>query len=253
MKNAKVLAAAAALSFCCLVPQRAIASSDTDFESFTQKGTQALAARDYAQAERMFAHALSVSNSFGERDYRLPQAIANLAEAYSEQQKYAESETLYRRLLDLRIRNDGPESLNTSEAYFRLGKILETRRATYPTAVSYFQKDIELKKKKLGAQSPEVMRRIDYLATSFWIHHRYADAIPLYEQSIAESQRRAPDDLQVGFNKEALAQCYAATGNKPRAVALATDALHILEKHYNPSDKRLAEVRAELKGYQSKY
>lgn len=251
MKKAALIAAGTAFSLHFGMLSAVQGSPVSEFEQLTQKGSDAMSSQQYAQAEPSFSRALALANSFGEKDYRLPQAIANLAEAYSNQCKYKEAEQLYRRLLDIRIRNSGPESLDTSEAFFTLGKILETRKATYPQAVEFFQKDIALKRKKLGANSTEVLRRIQYLATSFWIHRRPAEAIPLFEESIAMAQRQKyVDETDIGFNKTHLAECYSRTGNKQKAYITATEALRILEKHYAANDSTIVEARAAVQKYQ---
>lgn len=252
MKGTCLIAASSALLLYFGMLAAAEASPDSEFEQLTLKGSTAMSSRQYAQAQQSFTGALTLANSFGEKDYRLPQAIANLAEVCTNQYKYPEAEKLYRRLLDIRMRNSGPESLDTSEAYFHLGQILETRKTTYADAVELFRKDLALKKKKLGANSTEVLRRQEYLATSFWIHKRPAEAIPLFEESLALAQRQKfVDETRLGFNKTYLAECYAKTGNKQKACATAAEALLLLEKHYRPNDSTIVDARAALKRYQS--
>lgn len=104
----------------------------------SNQGLQALQQQRYAEAAQSFSAAVLAAEKFGATDDRFLQSLSGLAEAYRVQEKYAEAEPVYRRILAVRWAvSDVLESFASlvSLAYFRDGQFEEALKK-YEQAIS---------------------------------------------------------------------------------------------------------------------
>ncbi len=103
------------------------ALSDVENDKWSKKyfaGVTTQKNKDFAAANRFFADALAEAEKFDKRDPRLQITIRAAAMCYSENNKTAESEALYNRLLTLREQVFGKNYPRVADACIDLGKLL---------------------------------------------------------------------------------------------------------------------------------
>ena len=69
------------------------------WETATEAGRQTYAEGRYADAEKRFAQALALAETFDAQDTRRAVSLTNLGSVYQSQGRYADAEVLYRRAL----------------------------------------------------------------------------------------------------------------------------------------------------------
>lgn len=95
-----------------------VCAQSSRYEEFIESGVKASQKGDYAGSEKMFAAALAEALKSGERDPRVDSAYDNLAWAYARQKKYAQAETIYKKLLA-----DGKgDPIKLAELYVEMGR-----------------------------------------------------------------------------------------------------------------------------------
>jgi tetratricopeptide (TPR) repeat protein len=85
--------------------QPASFASNDLYYKYKQIATQALARKDYAMAEVMYARALEQAELYDQTDPRLVSCLTALANLYAKQNEYALAEPLYQRLIALTERH----------------------------------------------------------------------------------------------------------------------------------------------------
>jgi tetratricopeptide (TPR) repeat protein len=156
--------------------------------------------------------------------------------------KYAEAETLARKLLAENEVTFGADSVKTAEvldvlveALFRGGK------AKQPESREFAERAIEIKKNILGSNHPEVAVSLNNLAIILNIIGDFAGARPLFEQALAiREQALPPDHPEVARSLNNLANLLRNIGNFTEAKPLYERALRIREKTFGPDHPEVA-------------
>jgi tetratricopeptide (TPR) repeat protein len=112
------------VTMCLLLSAQPTEAGDTVWKKYTDAGNQAYGQAKYAEAEKMWAAALTEAEKFGPQDNRLATSLNNLAELYRAQGKCAEAEPLYTRALAIWEKALGPEHPTVATCLENYAKLL---------------------------------------------------------------------------------------------------------------------------------
>lgn len=160
-------------------------------------GQRALAARDYARAERIFSAALLKARGGGEDDLRVALTLTSLAQAYEGQRKFVDAEPRYLEALRILRKVRGAVHPDVAAILNNLG-VLHRMHGQYPEAEQYLQQALSIKEAAHGPSHPDVALTLSNLAQLHVAKGEYEMAAPLYERSLGiYEQTYGPDDLRV--------------------------------------------------------
>jgi tetratricopeptide (TPR) repeat protein len=210
-----------------------VAPSELEWITENNAAMDALKKGRYADATKSFARAVQLAEKFGADDDRLAQSLNGLAESYNQQQDFAGSASVYRRMLAIRWSGSSNKgSLAVADlldrfsdvlrlAYFR-DKQFDDALKRYQTALTqtpvgeplYLAMTGILVKAELNAEAEDVMqrsmrafpesRRLRYKAAEMYRDSgRMRKALEVFQEA---SQMKAPatmspeqDQLQLSF------------------------------------------------------
>lgn len=198
------------LIFTCL----SALGQNSAWEAPIQAGTDAMAKRQYAEAEKSFREALTVAQKFGPKDAGVSAALMYLAEAVDAQSRPDEAEALaHRSIAALEqtlkgVKPKGPEQefyyVNVSAAAFDRAGELFIKHHKYAEAEALYGRTIKLREKFVPTKPPEKMNNDDFLryagnlmtgaepkladsyerlAGLYFIQQKFAPAAELYRKS----------------------------------------------------------------------
>jgi tetratricopeptide (TPR) repeat protein len=142
------------LVFSCAIPLWA--GVDDDWKGFYTLALKAVAAKDYARAETMYAKAMHEAEVFGKDDVRVASTSQGLATLLRSEKKLPEAENLARRAVSIYSNNPGEESLEYAEVLWVLAGILMDE-GKYQPAIQSVQRVLPLFEQKLAPGSGQVV------------------------------------------------------------------------------------------------
>src|SRR5262245_36650309 len=170
---------------------------------------QALQQGRLEEAAQLFSVAIREAEKFGPEDYRLAQSLNGLAETYRQQEKFAEAEPLYRRLLPILEKAVGPEHTNVA---ISLNNLAETYRLQkkYAEAEPLYRRSLAILERTLGRDHSNVATSLNNLAVLLQDQEKYSEAEALYRRSLPILERTlGPEHPDVGITVGNLANvCY---------------------------------------------
>jgi tetratricopeptide (TPR) repeat protein len=111
-------------------------------------------------------------------------SMNNLAEALSNQGKYAEAEVIFQETLALREKVLGKEHPNTLMSMSNLAQTL-SYQGKYAEAEVIFQETLALGKKLLGKEHPKTLMSMSNLAQTLSYQGKYAEAEVIFRETLA--------------------------------------------------------------------
>jgi tetratricopeptide (TPR) repeat protein len=114
-------------------------AQDSQWETVTTAGLQALAQRQYSAAVRHLQMALAIVESWPSAEPRVLSSIMNLATAYEAQGQYKLAEPLYQRALALQERlygSEHPQLLDVLDAYIAMQRKMHPGRSLLPWSLT---------------------------------------------------------------------------------------------------------------------
>lgn len=231
------------------------------WQASIQAGNNALAQRQFADADRAFREAMRISERFKEKDPRIAIGLIRLAEACQFQSKHEEASALASRsLIALEKATKGSKPKDPSEAMYRTetsamildkavgifmagGKYSEAEQAckrlieirTEAAQMNTSPKSNDDYLKFLGQALTNAQGTVadayDKLAALYFVQHRFENAEPLYLKSLAVRKGEHGEDTPpVAVSLSNLATLYAAQGKFDKAEPLYAQAVRIFEQ-----------------------
>jgi len=238
-----------------------VRAQEADWSRFISLGDEAMAKRQYPQAEAAYREALKVAEQHWKRDARLAGALIKLAEACAAESKKEDAEafanrsvaTLGEALKAHKPKNasDELEQVEVSASLFdKAGDIFAANRK-YLDAETMYRKVIAVREKyasekfpakpnnedffrsmmqTLGDAAPKVADANDKLADLYRSERKIQEAMLLYQQSeVLRERRYGPDKPQTAKSLNDLAICYSLQGNYDQAEPLYKRVIDIFE------------------------
>jgi tetratricopeptide (TPR) repeat protein len=188
---------------------------------------------EHSEAERLLGRALAIQEkALGPDHPRVVSTLANLAFSASALGKLHRAEVLLKRAQA--IQEEEAESPELAMTLYSLGHI-EYKRREYAKALPYVKRALDIGRRLLGADHPEVVARLNGLIALYQAWGKYDEARPLAGEALALSRRvlgeSHPDTGTSAYNLGCIDQ---AQGRSEAAEANYRMALAIWEKTLGP-------------------
>lgn len=160
------------------------------WEKESAKASEAFQEGRYAEAETLLTAALKEAESFETEDPRLVVTLNNLARLYDDQKKYAEAESLYRRILAIDEKTLGPDNPNMATTLYRLAT-LKQAQGKYAEAEPFYQRALAIRERVLEPGHPDVIMILESYA-AFLRETNRADKAAQLTETRAKAHRGKP-------------------------------------------------------------
>lgn len=169
-----------------------VLNTHRNWEMCKSAAEQAIQDRNFTDAEKMWCRALVEAERLGPRDWRLPYTLDNLAEVWSQQDKYHVAEPLLKRSLRLKADTLGPVNQTIANALNQLAK-LHYLQGHYAECELLAKKSLHMFEEVVGLEHEDVATAAHNLATLYHVQGRYEEAEPYYLRSIELRKRLLGD------------------------------------------------------------
>ena len=208
------------------------------------EGIRRVHSGELSAAEEKFRAALLEAEHFGAQDFRLWATLSNLALTRQEQDDFATSEKLYRRVLELRERFLPPESAQIASSLNNLG-------ATLHAAGRDTEADPLLRRALLIAENAHddiaTAATLNTLGLVLMTLGENARAEPVLRRAIALFEKAGgPDSLDAARAANNLATLYQRQGEFGKAEEQERRALPVYEKSLPPDHFLVATVHSNM-------
>jgi tetratricopeptide (TPR) repeat protein len=184
------------------------------------------------QAEELARAVLKRAEVRQDDEQGVLEALHGLAEVINDRRRFAESEALYRRAIEL-SRPDGFGRTNRLELRRALAKqFLQAER--FADAAKEYQRALEEGIEAYGPDDPKLVRVRYGLAEALWSRGRARQAVEQAEEAWRRANAGGVGTIDRGLATFALARALwarGAKGDRARATELAHEALSTLEGH----------------------
>jgi tetratricopeptide (TPR) repeat protein len=240
------------LIFICL----SALGQDSAWDAPMQAGKNAMAKRQYSEAEKSFREALAVAEKFGEKDARVSGSLLFLAQACDAQAKMDEAEALARRAADSMNKAHKPkqaeqqfQQIEAASALFDKAGDLFASHQKYPDAEMLYQgvihiRETAVEEKHAPQNNEDFFRFAIQVATNaqgalagaheklghlYFAEHKFPEAAAAYEKA-RNIREPNPDKHVLAQTITNLATCYAAQAKYDQAESLYQRALALFEQ-----------------------
>jgi serine/threonine protein kinase/Flp pilus assembly protein TadD len=167
---------------------------------------------------------------YGPRHPAVAEAMAQLGDLLTSQNRYAEAEPLLREALAQRREFLGDRNAATAASVDRLASHLRQRN-DYAAAEPLFREALAMRRAVLGPDHREVSKSLNNLALLLFLKGRLDEAEPLYREALAITVRQLGEDhLHTAGTTQNLANVLEQRGRIVEAEALYRRALAIQRK-----------------------
>ena len=193
-----------------------------------------------AEREGKLVQAVKEAESLGEGDQNFKQRLHMLARFYTQEGKYSEAETSYKRLIAILQRNPAGKDEQLPVALYDLGEILRLQ-ARLGEAEPVLKRALDNTERLAGKDSPAAAMCRANLARLYSQEKRYADAEQMLREvvRIVEKSQGPEGRLRIEY-LTTLSQVCDEQGKSAEAEALLKSALATAEKTLGPLDVDLA-------------
>ena len=238
-----------------------VRAQEAEWSRLISLGDEAMAKRQYPQAEAAYREALKVAEQHWKRDARLAGALIKLAEACNAESKKVDAEafanrsvaTLGEALKAHKPKNasDELEQVEVSASLFDKAGDIFAANQKYLDAETMYRRVIAVREKyasekfpakpnnedffrsmmqTLGDAAPKVADANDKLADLYRSERKIEEAMFLYQQSeVLREKRYGPDKPQTAKSLNDLATCYSLQGNYDQAEPLYKRVIDIFD------------------------
>lgn len=202
----------------------------------------ALAARNAGRPEEALAamtKAVSLAEKLQPRDWRLVEAIGQLAGFYQSQQKFAEAAAQYQRQLVVTAEVFGPQSPENAAPLTWLGNN-SLLQHDYVSAERFYLRALELTEKTFGPTNYRVAGSLNDLAAMYIAQRKFEKAEPLLWRSLTiDEALYGFDNPNLWADNMRLGDMYSKWGKFEKAEPYYRKLLALHEKSYGADDPRL--------------
>jgi tetratricopeptide (TPR) repeat protein len=191
----------------------------------------------------LLPHALTAAGHAEEHEVELKEVarLFNQVGVYlNSRAQYAAAEPLYRRALEIREKQLGPDHPHVAQSLNTLALLLKAQ-GNYAAAEPLYRRALEIYEKQLGPDHPRVATSLNNLAGLLYAQGNYAAAEPLYRRALEIYEKQlGPDHPHVAASLNNLAALLEAQGHYAAAEPLSRRALEIVEKQLGPDHPDVA-------------
>lgn len=150
------------------------------------------------EAETILRRAIKIGEATHSPGYpELANFYDGLAELYDDQKRYADSEPLYRRAIQIYETALGPHHPQVGRGLNNLANLYREHKEKYAESETLFKRAIQIARTALGPKSPELAIALNNLALLYVAQRYYANAEPLYQESIWILHRRGDPRIRL--------------------------------------------------------
>jgi tetratricopeptide (TPR) repeat protein len=208
------------------------------------EGTNPTDVRFWPACASLLPHALTAAEHAEEHEAELKDValLFNQVGIYLyARAQYAAAEPLYRRALEIREKQLGPNHPAVATSLNNLAGLLDAQ-GNYAAAEPLYRRALKIDEKQLGPDHPHVATSLNNLALLLHAQGNYAAAEPLYRRSLKiREQQLGPDHPDVAQSLNNLAGLLRDQGNYAAAEPLSRRALEIFEKQLGPDHPDVAQ------------
>jgi tetratricopeptide (TPR) repeat protein len=221
-----------------LVAQGAAAASGksaepSGWQEVFDAGAGAKLAGRYPEAERLLKRAVELAEPFGESDRRLADSRLLLGGVYLRTSRLTEAEDMYKKVLPVYEKSDGPESTvvgilldNLAQVYDAQGKLAEGERLHNQSLV--------ILEKTLGPNSVDFAMNLANLSGVYHRQRKYDKAEELLKRAISIEEKLPGAEKQLATSLDNLASVYYEQDRLADAEPIRRRALAIYETALGP-------------------
>ncbi len=200
-------------------------AADTWKDLVTQ-GQHAAANNEYARAEESFLKALHEAERFAADDWRVGTTLESLGQVYTEEKKFGEAESAYRRALEIVAKASGDDSEDVTGVTFDIANLMfDAGRQT--EAITWARKAVSGYESTSGGTSVQTAAALCLLGDSLRSMRNFIDAEePLRRCADIREKDGGIDNVRLADALHSLALTY--TGE--RKYALADTRFRLVEK-----------------------
>lgn len=182
--------------------------------------------RIYTQAETLYKMALDNVEKINHKNDRvLMRSLRGLGGIYFAQEKYAEAEPLYTRLLAIKWITQDPNSVGIAVEGMNNKAAIAQKAGRYTDAETLVNQAMALNQKFLYKECPTVAADLARLAELSLLQVKLSDAEQLYKRSLAmRVKTQGPNHLDVAACLDSVAALYKAQGRDAEAAPLLAQA-----------------------------
>ncbi|MBX3306500.1 MAG: tetratricopeptide repeat protein, partial [Nitrospira sp.] len=137
------------------------------------------------EAETLLRRAIKIGEAAHGPGYPdLANFLDGLAELYNDLKRYADSEPLYRRAIQIYEAALGPNHPQVGRGLNNLANLHREQKEKYAESETLFKRSIQIARTALGPKSSELAIVLNNLALLYDAQRYYANAEPLYQESI---------------------------------------------------------------------
>jgi tetratricopeptide (TPR) repeat protein len=179
-------------------------------------------------------------------ELKLAYLLNQLGLAYDYNGLFAEAEPLYRRSLEIREQQLGPEHLDVATSLNNLALLLWSQ-GKYVEAEPLYRRSLKIREQQLGPEHPYVATILNNLALLLKSQGKYAEAEPLYRRSLEIDEKAfGHDHPEVATDLNGLAGLLESQGKYAEAEPLYRRSLEIRERKLGPDHPDVAQILNNL-------
>jgi tetratricopeptide (TPR) repeat protein len=133
----------------------------------------------YAEAEPLYKRALAIIETKGERHTKLLTVLDKIGLMSLRQQNFEQAESIYQRVLDMRVEMHGPTHAEVALSHVGLGQMY-IERGDHKLAIQHLQKALPIAEQEYGNEHALVGEIVDRLAVAYYETGDYDRAEPLF-------------------------------------------------------------------------
>ena len=209
-------------------------------------GLAALEQEQYEDAEEFFNVAVARAEELGITDLRFARSMLELASFYQFQERYAEAQSLYERVLEIQALEVGldhavvGETLNNLAEVNRMQNLFAEAEPLYLRSLANFERS-------LGRDHLNVGIVLNNLGILYQLQNQHGRAQPLFLQSLEIMEQNVEvDDVTIAPTLANLGRAYHAQANYAEAGRTYRRALALLEPVVGSEDSIVREIRRDL-------
>jgi tetratricopeptide (TPR) repeat protein len=165
-----------------------VRAEESSWKSYWEVGTKATEKGQFVEAQKSLSLAVKEAEKYGPADARLVTSLNKLAALYEEHGRYAESEPLYTRALNIDEKALGSSHLDVAADLCNLAEVLFEEHK-YAQSEALFKRGLAIQEKTLGPSHPTVATTLRHLAGVYMLQGKNKQANPLYERASAIQQK----------------------------------------------------------------
>lgn len=214
--------------------------------TFMTKGEEAQAKGHYFEAKKQYEAAVFAAEKLNEDDPNLEKALAALAKLDMRQGAYDDAERLWKRLLSMKEKSTGKDSVVTASILMQISMVNRHQRR-YAEAEAIAEKALGIVKGNPAQPSKEMVPYLINLSTIYLDRSRFEAAENMAKAAITHCDKgEGAASLQLADALSALANVYAAEGKMAEAEKFTQRTIAIRESIGGKESGSTAEDRIRL-------